>query len=69
MPRGDGTGPNGAGSKTGQQKGFCSGNKTPGFESTNGRGFRVNTTRPYGQKNTKSKGIFSRLNLQNRKRK
>jgi len=46
MPRGDKTGPNGAGSKTGRALGYCVGNKHAGFENDaisyareNGRGF------------------------------
>ncbi|MCK5812571.1 MAG: DUF5320 domain-containing protein [Clostridiales bacterium] len=39
MPRGDRTGPNGAGSMTGRQMGYCSGNNQPGF-GMGGRGFR-----------------------------
>lgn len=31
MPRGDGTGPNGAGPLTGRGAGFCSGSDRPGF--------------------------------------
>jgi hypothetical protein len=37
MPRGDRTGPNGAGPKTGRQMGFCTGNNGPGYSY--GRGF------------------------------
>ena len=43
MPRGDKTGPNGNGSKTGLALGYCVGNNQAGFESNtnrgNGRGF------------------------------
>lgn len=38
MPRGDRTGPNGQGSKTGRAAGFCSGNNEPGCTSAGGRG-------------------------------
>ena len=38
MPRGDGTGPNGQGSKSGRGAGYCSGSKRPGFENGQGRG-------------------------------
>ncbi len=31
MPRGDGTGPNGAGPMTGRGAGFCAGNRAPGY--------------------------------------
>ena len=31
MPRGDGTGPLGAGSLTGRGLGFCTGSRTPGY--------------------------------------
>ena len=31
MPRGDGTGPNGLGSRTGRAVGFCTGNAVPGY--------------------------------------
>ena len=41
MPRGDKTGPNGNGPKTGRGLGYCTGNNLPGFENnitTYGRG-------------------------------
>ncbi len=38
MPRGDRTGPNGMGSKTGRGAGFCSGNNEPGCTTAGGRG-------------------------------
>jgi len=41
MPRGDKTGPNGNGPKTGRRLGYCTGNNLPGFENniiTYGRG-------------------------------
>ncbi|MCK5866879.1 MAG: DUF5320 domain-containing protein [Mycoplasmataceae bacterium] len=34
MPRGDRTGPEGKGSKTGRQMGLCSGYDKPGFENS-----------------------------------
>ena len=43
MPRGDRTGPNGMGSKTGRSLGYCVGNNQAGFEQDNnsyGRGNR-----------------------------
>ena len=47
MPRGDRTGPDGAGSRTGRGMGFCSGYDTPGYMNSRfgrggglGRGFR-----------------------------
>lgn len=48
MPRGNGTGPNGAGSMTGRQMGFCAGNQNPGF-AMGGRGFMRtgNRRRPF----------------------
>ncbi len=40
MPRGDQTGPNGMGPKTGRAMGFCAGFRMPGFENqTPGGGF------------------------------
>ncbi len=44
MPRGDRTGPNGMGSKTGRNLGYCVGNNQAGFENntddySRGRGF------------------------------
>ncbi|MDA3907050.1 MAG: DUF5320 domain-containing protein [Bacteroidales bacterium] len=33
MPRGDRTGPNGAGAMSGRRMGFCVGNNVPGFQS------------------------------------
>lgn len=33
MPRGNKTGPNGQGAKTGRGAGYCGGNATPGFEN------------------------------------
>jgi hypothetical protein len=44
MPRGDGTGPNGAGRMTGRGAGYCTGNNTPGYTNPNtavgyGRGY------------------------------
>jgi|SRR6056297_2567303 len=38
MPRGDKTGPNGQGSKTGRAAGYCSGNNEPGCTTAGGRG-------------------------------
>jgi hypothetical protein len=38
MPRGDRTGPEGFGSMTGRQMGYCVGNDRPGFENSS-RGF------------------------------
>ncbi|RLD39553.1 MAG: hypothetical protein DRI74_00480 [Bacteroidetes bacterium] len=40
MPRGDRTGPNGAGAMSGRRMGFCVGNNVPGFlsDETNFRG-------------------------------
>lgn len=40
MPRGDGTGPSGMGSKTGRAAGYCAGYDRPGFaNSLPGRGY------------------------------
>ncbi len=44
MPRGDRTGPNGAGAMSGRRAGFCVGNNVPGYQNSNnfyggGRGF------------------------------
>ncbi|MFO7830848.1 MAG: DUF5320 domain-containing protein [Desulfuromonadaceae bacterium] len=38
MPRGDKTGPNGLGSRTGRGAGYCSGNNEPGCTTAGGRG-------------------------------
>ncbi|MCA1796576.1 MAG: DUF5320 domain-containing protein [Geobacteraceae bacterium] len=38
MPRGDRTGPNGLGSKTGRGAGYCSGNNEPERTTAGGRG-------------------------------
>jgi hypothetical protein len=38
MPRGDRTGPNGLGSRTGRGAGYCSGNNEPGYTTAGGRG-------------------------------
>ncbi|MEA3466015.1 MAG: DUF5320 domain-containing protein [Thermodesulfobacteriota bacterium] len=38
MPRGDRTGPNGAGSRTGRGAGLCNDNPEPGFVSSGGAG-------------------------------
>lgn len=35
MPRGDGTGPNGAGRMTGRGVGYCTGNNAPGYANPN----------------------------------
>ena len=48
MPRGDGTGPAGAGPMTGRAMGYCSGYDAPGFANAcfgrgRGRGFRRRT--------------------------
>ncbi len=41
MPRGDGTGPAGAGPMTGRATGFCAGYQAPGYANpVGGRGFR-----------------------------
>ena len=39
MPRGDGTGPNGMGPKTGRGVGYCSGFEMPGFANYGRGGF------------------------------
>ena len=39
MPRGDRTGPNGSGSKTGRALGYCVGNETAGYLENRGQGF------------------------------
>jgi hypothetical protein len=56
MPKGDGTGPNGAGKMTGRGAGYCSGNKTPGYNNPNtavtygqGRGPAANGRRGQGR--------------------
>ena len=55
MPKGDGTGPNGAGRMTGRGMGYCSGNNTPGYSNPNGtpgygRGYgNPNGTPGYGR--------------------
>ncbi len=36
MPRGDKTGPNGGGPRSGRQMGFCAGNNAPGFANGGG---------------------------------
>jgi hypothetical protein len=42
MPRGDGTGPNGAGTMTGRGAGYCAGFSVPGFVGGGrGRGMRL----------------------------
>ncbi len=64
MPRGDGTGPMGAGSMTGRGAGYCTGNAIPGFANNagaefargigGGRGFRrmfCRTGFPFGNSN------------------
>ncbi len=38
MPRGDRTGPNGLGSRSGRGAGYCSGNNEPGCTTAGGRG-------------------------------
>lgn len=41
MPRGDRTGPSGAGPKTGRGQGYCTGNNAPGFQNVpNGQDIR-----------------------------
>lgn len=37
MPGGDGTGPQGRGPKTGRGLGFCTGNKSAGYNNPQGR--------------------------------
>ena len=39
MPRGDRTGPNGAGPMTGRRAGFCAGNNLPGYANPNNFGY------------------------------
>ncbi len=38
MPAGDGTGPDGKGSRTGRGLGYCTGNSDPGFKKGSKRG-------------------------------
>ena len=50
MPRGDRTGPNGAGSMTGRGAGLCNGNQAPGFSSSGtGLGRGTGSGRGMGQ--------------------
>jgi len=46
MPRGDRTGPNGSGPKTGRALGYCVGKETAGYLENRGQGFG----RGYGQR-------------------
>ncbi|MGM5483596.1 MAG: DUF5320 domain-containing protein [Nanobdellota archaeon] len=46
MPRGDGTGPGGMGSRTGRGMGYCNGYNTPGFANP---GFRRGLGRGFGR--------------------
>ncbi len=46
MPRGDGTGPDGLGPKTGRAQGYCAGYSSPGF--TKGRGMGRGRSRGRG---------------------
>lgn len=49
MPRGDGTGPVGAGAMTGRGAGYCAGNDGPGFgDGSFGMGMRGNAGRGRG---------------------
>jgi hypothetical protein len=51
MPRGDGTGPNGAGPMTGRGMGYCSGYNSPGFANAGpgyGRGIGYGRGRGMG---------------------
>lgn len=50
MPRGDRTGPAGAGPMSGRGAGFCAGNQTAGFQ-TAGRGFGRGCGRGFGFRN------------------
>ena len=60
MPRGNGTGPSGMGSKTGRAMGFCTGNKVAGFANPNTLG------RGLGRGNGVGRGIGGgRRNFQN----
>ena len=54
MPRGDKTGPNGAGQLSGRRMGYCSGNDRPGYmEGGYGRGFN----RGFGRGRGTGRGI------------
>lgn len=48
MPRGDKTGPNGLGPRTGRAAGYCSGNPVPGCMNS-ARGYRRGIARRYGR--------------------
>ena len=49
MPGGDGTGPNGMGSRTGRGLGYCAGYDSPGFTKGPGRGMGRGFGRGYGR--------------------
>ena len=64
MPRGDKTGPNGNGPKTGRGLGYCTGNSFPGFENNattygrgNGFGRRNQFGGGYGRGNGYGRGM------------
>ncbi len=49
MPRGDRTGPEGLGPRTGRSLGFCTGSSTPGFTKGPGRGLARGRGRGMGR--------------------
>ena len=49
MPGGDGTGPNGLGSRTGRALGYCAGYDSPGYVKGPGRGMGRGYGRGYGR--------------------
>ena len=62
MPRGDKTGPNGNGPKTGRGLGYCTGNNLPGFENSTatygrGNGFGNHFGNGYGRRNGYGRGM------------
>ena len=49
MPAGDGTGPDGKGSKTGRGLGYCAGNSAPGYTKSPGRRLNRGLGRIFGR--------------------
>ncbi len=57
MPRGDKTGPNGNGPRTGRGLGYCTGNNQPGYLNNDLRGTGRGFGRGYGFRNGGGRGF------------
>lgn len=59
MPAGDGTGPDGKGSRTGRGLGYCAGYSAPGFTKSPGRGLNRGLGRWFGRGRRNRRKVYN----------